>query len=197
MVRDSAKAITVVIALGIVLAATSTLFLHIDSNEMALRARDVGPGWRDNGRRSPIFPANITIDNLTFSEYDLMSNETSIISDELWVFNSPEASLDWYLNKTIFVRWGEEATIGDLGCIYRYGGAVAYIVIIDGQVFSANPSNMVGVMFIEANVLSIITVAVKGVDTPTQPWIYDFALDLGLIQLQKIDQYLAQHPGAS
>jgi len=197
MVNDSTKTIAVVIALGMVLAATSTLFLHIDSNEMTLRARDVGPGWRDNWRRAPIFPANITIDNLTLSEYTLLSNKTSIISAELWVFESHEASLNWYLNKTIFVQWGEEVAIGDLGCIYRYGGDVAYIVIIDGEVFSANPSNMVGVMFIEANVLSIITVSVKGVDTPTQPWIFNFALELGMIQLEKIDQYLAVHPGAS
>jgi len=198
MVSDSTKTIAVVIVLGVVLAATSTLFMRMDANEMTLKARDVGPGWQEGWRQSPIFPANITNTiNLTFSEITIMSNETSIISAELWVFESPEASLGWFQNKTIFIHWGEDAGVGDLGCIYRYGGNVAYIVSIDGRVFQANSSNIVGLMFIEANVLSIITVSVKGVDTPTQPWIWNFAVELGMIQLEKIDQYLAQHPGAS
>ena len=196
--QDSTRTITLLIALGVVLAATSTFFFHMDVDQVPLKARDVGPEWMDNWQLSPRYPSNWTVaDNFTYSVLSIMSNETSIISSELLIFKSPEQSLGWFQNETTFTYISEDAGIGDMGYIFRYGGAVSYLISIDGQVFSSSPSNIVGLIFVKGNILSKITALVKGIDTPIQPWVWNFTAAVGLKQLEKIDQYLAQHPGAS
>jgi len=198
MIGDSTRTIAVLITMGVVLAATSTFFIHMDADDIPLSAEDVGQGWSDNWKMSPIYPNNWTMaDNFTYSVLSVMSNETSIISLELMVFKSPESSLRWIQNETMFMGMSQDAGIGDVGYIYRYGGAISYVIGIDGQVFSPNPWNLVTLIFIKNNTLAKITVLVKGIDTPIQPWIWNFTLELGTKQLHKINKYLAERPGAS
>jgi hypothetical protein len=193
MVSDSTKTIAVIIVVAMALAATTPLFVGPKVDRMSLRARDVGPGWQENSRYSPNYTddSNFT-KNLTFSENVLMSNETSIISAQLFVFKSSEAIINLFpdpFQYQLFFPRAEEVDIGDMGYIHGYGQNIMYVVAFDGQIFYANPSNIVSLVFVEDNVLSEITMSVKGVDTPAQPWIWDFMLDLGMIQLQKIDRY--------
>jgi hypothetical protein len=195
MIGDSSKTIAIILAIGFVLAATSTLFIHEDVSSVPLKARDVGRGWSDNWKVSPRYPSNWTVaDNFTYSIISIMSNKSSVITLELLVFKSPESGLRWMLNETVFMGMSEDAGIGDVGYIFRYGGAISYVIVIDGQVFSPNPWNLVTLMFIKGNILSKITFMVKGIDTPIQPWMWDSTLELGVKQLHKIDRYLASNP---
>ena len=97
------------------------------------------------------------------------------------------------LNSQSMIHTGisNDVNIGELGHIFVLSEytTVSYLVIIEGQGFYANRSNIVRLEFKEGNVVSIITVSVKGASTPAQPWIWDFALNLGEKQLQKIDRY--------
>jgi len=198
MIGDNGRTIVVLITLGLVLAGTSTLFLHGDADEMPLKARDVGQGWSDGWRQSPMYPSNWTINNnFTYSARFTMSNRTLIISSELMVLKSPELCSRWFQNETAFMGMNDNAGIGDQGYIYRYGGASCIAVGIDGQVFFFNSSNIIGLIFVKGDTMVKMSFLAKGIDVATQPWIRDFALEVGNTQLQKIDQYLAKHQGAS
>jgi len=92
----------------------------------------------------------------------------------------------------IFHSSFKDVDIGEMGHINGYGGiysTVTIVVVFDDQGFFPNPSNVVTLEFIEGKVFSTITVLIKGADTPTQPWIWDFILNVGAKQLQKIDRY--------
>jgi hypothetical protein len=194
MVRDSMKTIAAIVVVAMTLAATTPLFVGARPDGMSLRARDIGPWWQEYARFSPNYTDDSNFSkNLTFSENVLMSNDTSIISAQLFVFKSSEA-IDVLFPDPFEDHWlfpnTKEVDIGDRGYIHGLGSNGYYGVIFDdGQTFQANPLNVVWLMFVEDNVLSSITLSVKGVDTPTQPWIWDFILDVGMIQLQKIDRY--------
>jgi hypothetical protein len=192
MIRDSAETIAVIIIAAMVLAATTPIFVGARVDGMSLRARDIGFGWQENDRFSP---GNYTFEGpLIYSQDIVFSNETSIVVSELYYSNSSEAILQSFNSHRIrYSDTSNDVDIGEMGYIFGYGkySTVSYLVIIDGQGFYANRSNIVRLEFKEGNVLSIITVSVKGVHTPTQPWIWDFTLDLGERQLQKIDRYLS------
>jgi hypothetical protein len=162
---------------------------------MSLRVMDIGTGWHDNLRQSLNYTTiNIFPGNLTSGESVIMSNMTSIIVSDLLVFNSSEAFLGWFniSSGMIFHFSFKDVGIGEKGYIYGYcgiGSTVTIVVVFDDQGFYPNPSNIVTHEFIEGKVLSSITVLIKGVDTPTQPRIWDFILDVCAKQLQKIDRY--------
>jgi hypothetical protein len=196
MISDSTRTIAAIIVVAMALAATTPLFVGVEAEGMSLRARDIGPWWQENGRGSPDYShvGNSTfLENLTFAEIAIMSNGTSIITSSLFVFKSYETINnlfpDSFQNHWSFYPMAEKVDIGDQGYVYGYSADIYYGVIINGQEFHFNSSNIVSLVFVEDNVLSSITLSVKGVDTPAQPWIWDFILDLGMIQLQKIDRY--------
>jgi hypothetical protein len=186
----------VIVIAAMVLATTTPLFVDARPDGMSLRARDIGTGWHDNLQFSHNCTANNTFySNVTSAEFIILSNMTSIIVSELNFYNSTEAILERFNNDRIwsmrFPNTFEDVDIGEMGYIYAYGiyTTVTTLVVFDNQGFYANRSNVVTLEFIEGKVFSSITVLIKGVDTPTQPWIWDFILDIGAKQLQKIDRY--------
>ncbi len=193
---DSAKTIAAIIVVAMASAATTPVFVGTRADSMALRASDIGPGWHESERFSRNYTDNNTFGgHVILSEYATMSNETSIIVSELYVFNSSQAILGMFNSHRMLFNAitnnVDNVDIGEMGYIFRYGiySTVSYLMIIDGHGFYANRTNIVRLEFIEGVVLSIITMSVKGVDAPNQPWIWDFILDVGAKQLQKVDRY--------
>ena len=195
MVSDSTRTIAGIIVVAMVLAATTPLFVGARVDGMSLRARDIGPWWQENGRGSPDYSHvgnSSFLENITFAEFAMMSNGTIIVTTGLFAFKSSEPInqfLDLFQNHSLFYDKVKKVNIGDQGYVYTYGADSYYGVIINGQEVHINSSNVVSLVFVEDNVLSSITVLVKGADTPAQPWIWDFIVDLGMIQLHKIDRY--------
>ncbi len=194
MVSDSTKTIAAIIIVAIALAATTPIIVGEKVDEPSLRTTDLGYGWEESFRIYQNYTGFGTFaENITFSESVIMSNETSIIHSRLIVFNSSNAVDDfsYFQDHLLVYNTAEEVDIGDLGYLYGFypNANAVYVVGIDDQEFRANPANVASLVFLQDDTLSAITVSVKGVDTLAQPWIWEFILDLGTIQLQKIDRF--------
>jgi hypothetical protein len=192
MISDSTRTVAAIIVVAIVLAATTPFFVGGRVDGLSLRARDIGPGWQENSRHYLNYTGfGVFSENIAFSEIVIMSNGTSIIVSRLIVFESSDVidKLFLFQDLLLIFHTAEEVDIGDLGYLYRCSPNTFYGVGIGDQTFLANPSNIASLVFVQDDTLSAITVSVKGVDTLTQPWIWDFILDVGVKQLQKIDRY--------
>lgn len=194
MVSDSTMTIATIIVVAIALAATTPIIIGEKVDEPSLRATDIGPGWEENLRIYQNYTGfGVFSENITFSESVIMSNGTSIIHSRFIVFESSDAVDDFYFfqDHLLIYNTAEEVDIGDLGYLYGFhpNANAVYGVGIGDREFQANPANVASLVFLQDNTLSAITVSVKGVDTQSQPWIWEFILDLGVIQLQKIDRF--------
>jgi hypothetical protein len=184
MVSDSQKTIAVIIVIAMAFAATTPLIVGGRADGMSLRARDIGPWWQENERFSYDYTGNKTYGSLI--ESVVMSNETCIIVSQLFIFNSSEAIADYFPGLFLDPK---DVDIGDGGLVFGGHGTGIFVGAIDGQTFYANGPNTIVLEFLKGNVVSIIILAVKGIDTPAQSWINDFILDVGFVQLQKIERY--------
>jgi hypothetical protein len=190
MVSDSRKTIVAIIVVAMLLAASTPFLVDARADGMSLKAGDIGPYWQ-----------MIFSDSKTFNDTNMSSpvsledvwfgNKTWIVISELQVFKSPEASMDMLHLFTRAYLSVENANVGDSGIIYRFGGNAAFAIVSpQGYGFHFNSSNVVGLMFVKGDVFASIIVAKEGYDALAHSWIHDFIIDLGMIQLQKIDRYL-------
>ena len=192
MVSDSTKTIVAIILVATILAA-STPFLIDRTYEMSLRPRDIGLYWHEDAHTSGFYPGNNSFSkNLSFSDVSWFSNETSFISAQLLVFKSSAAIANLFpglfYDRNSSNPPIKTVEIGDGGLIIGPLGPDGFFgSLINGQNFYANGSNVVVLEFMKSNVVCVIILALKGIDIPAQSWIKDFILDVGFIQLQKID----------
>lgn len=217
MESDSAKTMAVLIAVGMVLAGCSAFLVRkplTEAERILLSSGDIELGWNETDRFSPYYPTNSSFtNNSTSAESVIMSKNTSIIICHLYVFKTSEACLEWFsylrsLYGAMFMI--EDVEIGDMGFKewFNYssgstslpsppgsigysnlGMNIAFVVSIDNRTFFPNPSNYFGLTFIKGNILASIIVLIQGADAPTQPWLWNFASNIGKAQLQKIDKY--------
>jgi len=196
MASDSTKTIVAMIVVAMILAA-STPFLVNRAYGLSLRPSDIGSYWHEDTHTSGFFTGNNSFErNLTFWDNSWLSNKTSIISAQLLVFKSSAAIINLFPGLFYEVNSSNPPArtveIGDGGLIIGpYGSNGFFVSAINGQPVYVNGSNVVVLEFMKGNVVSVIALAVKGIDTPPQSWIKDFVLDIGFVQLQKIDRYLA------
>ncbi len=196
MASDSTKTIVAMIVLAMILAA-STPFLVNREYGLSLRPSDIGMNWHEDAHISGFYTGNNSFEkNLTYSDVSWFSNETSIISAQLLVFKSSAAIIDYFpglfKDPNSSYRPIEAVDIGDGGLIFDgYGSTGILVSIVNGQTYYANGPNIAVLEFMKSNVVCVIISAVKGIDTPAQSWNKDFALEVGFVQLQKIDHYLA------
>ncbi|MDD1756044.1 MAG: hypothetical protein LUQ39_04330 [Methanomassiliicoccales archaeon] len=109
--------------------------------------------------------------NLTSGAYSILSNNGSWVLAQLLIFNSKEACEDYFQPWPHFgIQVGDES----LGYYDNSSGTSEYRLV-----------------FIKKNVFVDFSVRSYASDPRS------IALELAQVQIQKVDQYLARHPGAS
>ncbi|MDD1747275.1 MAG: hypothetical protein LUQ16_05900 [Methanomassiliicoccales archaeon] len=142
------------------------------AEQMALQSSDLGPGWQWDGASQ--FPMD-QVNESSICHANL-GNDTIALYLRIDVFNSTNDS------HNAFIRW-------------RSGVAGSYdnISLGDMAIYYPQGSSLPGVIFVRG----YVTAWVQTQSFPGYTWQKNATMDISLLQLQKIDQYLAQHPGTS
>jgi hypothetical protein len=180
MVSKSLKVVAIIIVLAVIFSGVVYLILPppiTASEAMILTPEEIGPGWM--GAKG--MPDGTSMSGeISRSEWGFAKNTSLDIRIQLIVFNSTE-KCDAAFKKVSFVYASAfnctEVPIGDKAIRIDYVGAPIYL-------------------FVRENVLCW-TIDFTFGGYPPQPWHDSALLIVAGLQLQKIDQYLAQHPGAS
>ena len=177
MVSENKKIATIYIVVLIILAFT--IYVLFPSNrspesspaeQMILKPSDIGPDW--------IYTPPIRGEaNMNSNCYAYLNNDTIRLNIIIDVFNSTSDSREVFDLRSAWVFGSENINLGD-GAIY----------FLEGTSYP-RPN----VIFIRSYVLA----QVETIAFIDYVWQKNATIDIAFLQLQKIDQYLAQHPGES
>jgi hypothetical protein len=182
--------VIIVIVAGIALAIQLQAPSQSASDKMILTVGDFSsPNWELMQTHS----TSDSLHNETCSTGSLLKNDTLQIAVDLVVFSGVQDALNYYRNflSTFLLVYGQNIT----GPI-KVGDAFTMVNRTDSQVCYQ-------LMMLRSNVwvaISVITISpiYSGSWQEYCPvWKFNATVDIATLQLEKIDQYLAQHPGAS
>jgi hypothetical protein len=175
--------IIIVVGAGLAIALSSNKPEPTLAEVIALATSEIGLAWGGSIKNLILDPSDSHTNSV--SENNLW-NDSYILDVYLTVYDTPTVSRNWYQNFSASAQSNknttfENITIGD-------GGFLQY------WEFSGMPV-MINVLFIKG-VFFCNMWADNGRMEPKTWWI-DTTIWLAQLQLQKIDQYLAQYPEAS
>jgi hypothetical protein len=170
------------IIIGLYLASIQTV-PQTEAQEMILKPDDLGYGWSGKQTAAEENVANLT----SMSYWDLRrQNSTPFTIDlSVWVYNQTGDCREQFESGSIMYGGFHNYTlvpIGDLGFYYEADQIVQ------------NGTGCPRLWFLRGSILC--TIMVYSAPGPC-PWYEGVIFDIANLQLDKIDQYLAQHPGAS
>lgn len=169
--------IAIVIAAIIILAGIIFVLINQEpepspAEQMTLQPKDIGPGW--SGGDTMQFPMDqVNESSICTAE---LGNNTINLYLRIDVFNTTNDS------QNAFVRFRSELP-----------GSYENISLGDEAVFFPQGTSIPGVIFVTGTV----TAWVQTQAFPGYEWQKNATIDIALLQLDKIDQYLASHPGES
>jgi hypothetical protein len=146
------------------------------AEQMILQPSDIGPGWQS----SVASQYNMDQVNETSIRYANLDNGTIGLILRIDVFNSTNDSHNAFIGfrSGLFPLNYENISLGDEAVFFAQETWL---------------SSLPGVILVRGNVTAIVqTQSFTG-----NTWQKNATLDMAQLQLDKIDQYLAQHPGAS
>jgi len=179
-----------IVASGLIYALSRPQMQESAAQAMVLRANEIGTGW--TGQEG--------------HEYFSYPDENSGLE---WVYlyynDTGNLGIDIHSDFTVFITTEacNQAYEGDNSSYYAYKDAINYTTIPIGDkaiYLESNKPVLEGMgypacMFMRGNVLCIMWVYPPG--PGPFAWQKNVLLDVVQLQLEKIDQYLAQHPGAN
>jgi hypothetical protein len=185
--------VAIVIAAIIILAGTAFLLINQEpepslAERMTLTSSDMpGTGWKDFSipydpkipNASSVYAHEIV--NLTYTETGLTGLD---VREQVIVFNSTNDSRSAFMNWRLDI----EGDPGIEGCEnMALGDAAVYFPM----------GSILGVIFVKGSVTAWLNTQGPIEQRQAYDWQRNATIDIALLQLQKIDQYLAQHPGAN
>jgi hypothetical protein len=182
--------VIIVIVAGIALAIQLQAPSQSASDKMILTVGDFSsPGWSLQDRQP--YSSHFW-ENITCSTYSVLKNETEYVHIEIIVFNMAQDARSWYKQDVS-------------SFLLTVGQNITGTTMIGDACTLVNRTDNLGdydLRMARSNVWSSISVtSIAPFATTWQeyypPWKYNAIVDIAQLQLEKIDQYLAQHPGAN
>jgi hypothetical protein len=156
--------------------------------QMALLPGEVGANWYGEIQDNPTYPvAGNYFDNATSHAKDTLWNGTAQYGD-------PSYGVTIYLtcwNNSSCANHSFENSLGTWG---GYNATSVNITVGDRTYLYYNSYNQIYMGFLKGNIECLLFADGSFYG---QPWWIDSTIWIAQLQLDKIDQHLAQHPGAS
>jgi hypothetical protein len=183
--------VIIVIVAGIALAIQLQPPSQSASDEMILTIGDFSsPGWNLQDRQPA---SSLFWENITCSTYSVLKNETEYVHIEIVVFNEAQDAHSWYKQdvSSFLLTVGQNITgttmIGDACTLVNRTDNLGEYEL---RMVRSN-------VWADISVHTISPIYWSSWQELYPIWKYDATVYIAQLQLYKIDQCLAQHPGAN